>query len=191
MNIVHEPGSYYYRRGNVPKIIENIREIILAKGKEMLLEESYSAFNIRKLAKSCGLGLGTLYNYFENKEVLVYNIFLNDWEITMKLADKLKDERLPIREKLHIIYTSLEAFVSQYLSVFWEMSDSSKTGCPQDHYDELQKKIKNLILSEQGSININTNADIDKLSSFIMSNMLSNIKFKYLSFDEMMDFIKI
>ena len=175
----------------MPKIIENIRETILEKGKEMLLEESYNDFNIRKLAKNCEIGLGTLYNYFNNKEVLVYHIFLSDWESTMKLADELKEKKLPIRKKLHMRYISLETFVSQYLRVFWEISVSSQTGCPHDRYVELHKKIKGLILAEQNLGNINTNTDIDKLAYFIMSNMLNNIKLKHLTFDEMMDYIKI
>jgi AcrR family transcriptional regulator len=170
----------------VPKIIENIKENILIKGKEMLLEGSYRDFNIRKLAKNCEIGIGTLYNYFENKEVLVYNIFLSDWESTMNLADEMKEERLPIREKLYRIYTSLETFVSQYLRTFWEMSDGSQTGCPDNHYNELHKKIRDILLAEQ-----NSNIDIDKLSHFILSSMLNNIKSKNLTFDEMMDFIKI
>lgn len=175
----------------MPKILENIRETILAKGKEMLIEENYNNFNIRKLAKNCEIGLGTLYNYFDNKEVLVYHIFLSDWESTMKLCDKLKEEKIPIREKLKMIYISLETFVSQYLRVFWEMSDSSETRCPHNHYLELHKKIKELILAEQNIGNINTNTDIDKLSYFIMSNMLNNIKFKHLTFDEMMNYINL
>lgn len=175
----------------MPKIIENIREIILEKGKEMLLEESYGSFNMRKLAKSCGLGLGTLYNHFENKEMLVYHIFISDWENTIELADKMKDEKLPIREKLNRIYISLETFVSQYMGVFWEMSGGRQSRCPSDRYDELHTQIENIILSEQACGNININTDADKLSYFIMSNMLNNISSKYLTFDEMMDFIKI
>jgi AcrR family transcriptional regulator len=175
----------------VPKIIENIRETILVRGKEMLLEESYNNFNIRKLAKNCEIGLGTLYNYFDNKEVLVYHIFLSDWESTMKLADELKEEKLPIREKLRLIYTSLETFVSQYLRIFWEISDGGQKGIPHDHYVELHKKVKELILIERKLGNIDTNTDIDKLAFFIMSNMLNNIKLKHLTFDEMMDYIKI
>ncbi len=175
----------------MPKIIENIRGIILAKGKEMLLQESYGNFNIRKLAKSCGLGLGTLYNHFESKERLVYNIFLSDWENTIALAGQMKEEKLPIREKLNRIYISLETFVSQYMRIFWEMAEGPQAGCPSDRYDELHNKIKDIILAEQACGNININTDIDKLSYFIMSSMLNNIKSRYLTFDEMMDFIKI
>lgn len=174
----------------MPKIIENIREIILEKGKEMLLEGSYKNFNIRKLTKSCGLGLGTLYNHFENKEMLVYHIFLSDWENTIELADKMKEEKLPVREKLNRIYLSMETFVSQYIRIFWEMAEGSKSAIPSDRYDELHSKIKDIILAEQACGKININTDIDKLSYFIMSSMLSNIKFKYLTFDEMMDLIK-
>lgn len=175
----------------MPKILENIRETILVKGKEMLLEENYNNFNIRQLAKNCEIGLGTLYNYFDNKEVLVYHIFLSDWESTMKLCDELKKEKLPLREKLHRIYLSLETFVSQYLRVFWEMSDSSKTRCPHDNYVDFHKKIKELILDEQNLGNISNNTDIDKLAHFVMSNMLNNIKSEYLTFDEMMDYINL
>lgn len=175
----------------MPKIIENIREMILAKGKEMLLEGNYSNFNIRELAKNCGLGLGTLYNHFENKEMLVYHIFLSDWENTIELTDKMKEEKLPIREKLNRIYISLETFVSQYMRVFWEMAEGRKSGCPEDRYDELHGKIKDIILAEQAWGNVKIDGDIDKLAYFIMSNMLNNIKSEYLTFDEMMDFIKI
>lgn len=174
----------------MPKIIENIREIILEKGKEMLLEGSYRDFNIRKLAKNCGLGLGTLYNHFENKEMLVYQIFLSDWEDTIELANTLKEEKLPMREKLNRIYLSMETFVSQYIRVFWEMAEGSKSAIPSDRYDELHGKIKDIILAEQACGNLKSQLDIDKLSYFIMSSMLSNIKFKYLTFDEMMDLIK-
>lgn len=175
----------------MPKIIENIKETILLNGKEMLLEGSFSDFSIRKLAKKCEIGTGTIYNYFENKEVLVYQIFLSDWEGTMRLADEMKEQKLPMREKLHRIYISLETFVSQYLKFFWEMADGSQSGCPNIYYDEFHKKIKDIFLAEQNLGNINTNKDIDKLSFFVMSSMLNNIKLKYLTFDEMMDFIKI
>ena len=171
----------------MPKIIENIKETILTKGKEMLLEESYKDFNIRRLAKNCEIGIGTLYNYFENKEVLIHNIFLSDWENTINLADEMKKEKLPVREKLYKIYISLETFVSQYLRIFWEMSDGSQSSCPDNHYEELHKKIKDILLGEQNF----ENTDIDKLSHFILSNMLNNIKLKHLTFGEMMDFIKI
>lgn len=191
MNIVHEHGSYDFRRNKMPKIIENIKETILEKGKEMLLEGSYSSFNIRNLAKRCGLGLGTIYNHFENKEVLVYHIFLSDWENTIELADEMKEENLPIREKLNRIYISLETFASNYMRVFWEMSGGSQSGCPSNRYDELHNKIEDIISVEQARGNININTDIDKLSYFIMSNMLNNLKSKYLTFDEMMDFINV
>ena len=175
----------------MPKIIENIKENILVKGKEMLLTGNYSDFNIRSLAKNCNIGLGTLYNYFENKEVLAYQIFKSDWEKTLKLAVDLKTESIPLREKLSIIYSSLETFVSQYLNIFREMSDGGQKGCSHDHYLELHTRLKELLDQEQGAGSIQNSFATDKLSYFIMSNMLTNIKLRHLTFNEMVEFIKI
>jgi AcrR family transcriptional regulator len=175
----------------VPKVIENIRDNILIKGKEMLLTGNYSDFNIRSLAKNCDIGLGTLYNYFENKEVLAYYIFKSDWEKTLQLIVELKAEKFSFKEKLRKIYSSLETFISQYLNIFREMSDGGHKECTHDHYLEMQTQLKELIEEEQKSGSIHNNIGADKLSYFIMSSMFTAIKLKHLTFDEMVECIRI
>ncbi len=63
----------------MPKIIENAREMLLADAKRRISENGYESLTVRELAKSCGLGLGTVYNYFPSKEMLIATLLLEEW----------------------------------------------------------------------------------------------------------------
>ena len=51
----------------MPKIIENIREKLLEEARRQVMEEGYEAMTIRSVAGACGVGVGTVYNYFSSK----------------------------------------------------------------------------------------------------------------------------
>lgn len=55
----------------MPKILENIRELLLQEAKRQVFENGYSSLTIRSVAGACGIGVGTVYNYFESKDALV------------------------------------------------------------------------------------------------------------------------
>ena len=55
----------------MPKIIENVREQLLAEAKKQVFEHGYADTTIRSVARACGLGVGTVYNYFSSKEMLI------------------------------------------------------------------------------------------------------------------------
>jgi AcrR family transcriptional regulator len=190
MNIVHEHCSY---KGSIqmPKIIENIREVILENGKQMLLEGKYSEFNLRTLAKKCGLGLGTFYNYFSSKEDLAFRIFMNDWDKTLNLVDDLKNKNLTFKEKLFQINQSLERFLGQYIKVFREIAGDGMKSCPVDYYEEIVKKLGELVEIEKKSGTIKSEISSDKLAYFILLNMFECIKNGYMNFEELFECMRI
>lgn len=63
----------------MPKIIQNVREQLLAETKRQIRETGYTATTIRSVAKGCGLGIGTVYNYFESKDMLIASFMAEDW----------------------------------------------------------------------------------------------------------------
>ena len=67
----------------MPKILENIREILLQEAKRQVFENGYSSLTIRSVASACGIGVGTVYNYFESKDALVAGFMLEDWGTCM------------------------------------------------------------------------------------------------------------
>ena len=63
----------------MPKIIENLEMRLLQEAKRQVEEIGYSAMTIRSVAKECGVGVGTVYNYFPSKDALLATYMLEDW----------------------------------------------------------------------------------------------------------------
>ncbi len=64
----------------MPKIIENIRERLLVEARRQVMQNGYGSMTIRSVAKECGVGVGTVYNYFSSKDMLVAGFMLEDWQ---------------------------------------------------------------------------------------------------------------
>ena len=72
----------------MPKIIENLREQILEEAKKQLMEGGYAKTTIRSVASACGIGVGTVYNYFRSKELLISTFMLEDWyKCTIRMSE--------------------------------------------------------------------------------------------------------
>ena len=55
----------------MPKIIDNLREALIKEAKYQVNKYGYAGMTIRSVAKECGIGIGTIYNYFKSKEDLI------------------------------------------------------------------------------------------------------------------------
>ena len=65
----------------MPKIIENLKDRLIAEAEKQIEESGYGAVTIRSVAKACGVGVGTVYNYFPSKETLIATHLLVDWKL--------------------------------------------------------------------------------------------------------------
>ena len=63
----------------MPKIIENLETRLIQEAKRQIEESGYSAMTIRSVAAGCGVGVGTVYNYFPSKDDLLATYMLSDW----------------------------------------------------------------------------------------------------------------
>ena len=52
----------------MPKIIENLKDRLIAEAEKQIAESGYGAVTIRSVAKACGVGVGTVYNYFPSSK---------------------------------------------------------------------------------------------------------------------------
>lgn len=71
----------------MPKIIDNARAQILDTARRHAMEKAYSGLSMREVAKESGVSVGTLYNYFENKETLFATFMLDDW---LQIIEEIK-----------------------------------------------------------------------------------------------------
>ncbi len=178
----------------MPKIIENARQNLILEGKKLLLNKSYKDLSIREIAKNCSIGIGTFYNYFSTKDELVSEIFREDWRKVSGRVDGLKHSDESCKEKFRKIYTSLEMFVSNYLSIFYEMAmlKGYNYECKEaNKFDVLYSSISELIDIEKSRGNIKSKLSSQKLAQFIVSNLIYLNKNRYMSFDELYDSLKL
>ena len=107
----------------MPKIIENVREQLLAEAKRQIFEHGYADTTIRSVAGGCGVGVGTVYNYFKSKEMLIATFVYEDWK---KYLSDMKN--LPCDESRVLIkgiYHALKDFAAQNAKLFSD-ADAAK-----------------------------------------------------------------
>ena len=178
----------------MPKVIENLRESIILGAKNILLTQGFKDLSIREIAKSCNIGTGTFYNYFSTKEELVAEIFREDWKKVSTLVEELKLTEEPCKEKFRKIYISIGMFVSNYISIFYEMATLNGNDCrckKNNRYDVLYTKISELLDIEKAKGNVISTLSSYKLAELIVSNLMYINKNKFISFDDLYDNLKI
>ena len=88
---------------------EQKRTDIACACKEILLENGIKNLTISHIAKTAGIGKGTVYEYFENKEDIVFEIitvFISEYE--QRLLDVLKKD-ISTKEKIfYFLYIGFE-----------------------------------------------------------------------------------
>lgn len=100
----------------MPKIIENVREQLLAVAKKQIEERGYANTTIRSVAGECGLAVGTVYNYFRSKDMLIATFVVEDWN--SYLSDIRGAQISDPRMALHNIYDALIHFSEKHRSLF-------------------------------------------------------------------------
>jgi AcrR family transcriptional regulator len=133
------------RRMAMPKIIENIREELLAETKRQIGDRGYSNTTIRSVADACGIGVGTVYNYFPTKDILVATAVSLDWQVEL---DKMAS--LPNNDPKLLfggIFDSLRDFANKNRSLFSDVDVTQVVSSTYStHHKFLRKQIANCIV---------------------------------------------
>ena len=94
------------------------KETILGTAKEILLNGDVADFTIRAVAKRSGVSIGTVYNYYESKDMLAASVMLEDW---FSVLDDIRAgccRAGSLCEALELMHEQLEFFGRKYRSVW-------------------------------------------------------------------------
>ena len=106
----------------MPKIIENLPQRLAEEARRQIEQFGFSAMTIRSVAKGCGVGVGTVYNYYPSKEALVATFMLSDWKNCVAQIQACADESQTPEPVLRTIHEKLRLFMEQYDPIFRDAS---------------------------------------------------------------------
>ena len=102
----------------MPKIIQNAREQLLATAQKQIAERGYAATTIRSVARECGLAVGTVYNYFKSKDLLIASFMAADWQnCIQKIAACPTEDTEPF---FFCVYQEISGFAARPHALFYD-----------------------------------------------------------------------
>ena len=129
----------------MPKIIENARETLICEAKRQVAERGYKATTIRSVAEGCGMAVGTVYNYFPSKDMLIAGFILDDW---LAMLNALKQyEYTSAEDYLFAIYSHLVGFARKHERLFTDKDAmSAYSSAFYEKHKLLRRQLAELIL---------------------------------------------
>ena len=126
----------------MPKIIENLKDRLIAEAKRQIEEAGYGAVTIRSVASSCGVGIGTVYNYFPSKEDLIATHLLEDWSVCVDTIRREAQLSETAESVLRCIYEQLTGFAARHQAIFRdEAAASGFAGSFSQYHDRLRSQL--------------------------------------------------
>jgi AcrR family transcriptional regulator len=175
------------------RIIENPKQLILSKAKEILYKEGYSKLSMRSLSKECNIALGTIYNYYPGKKELVIEMMTEYWQSFLCSVQNIANSDENIYTKLHNIFSELGVFIESFRQ-YWltpELYDSPEyveSGLKKEYVfiEKLIVIVEAILVKEQLKNNIKLKQGTYETSNFIIMNFITMVQmplFKYSSFE--------
>ena len=126
----------------MPKIIENLKDRLIAEAEKQIVESGYAAVTIRSVAKACGVGVGTVYNYFPSKEALIATHLLIDWRLCVDTITSTAERATDPKPVLQCIYQQLVSFADRHQAIFRdEAAAASFAGSFSQYHDLLRSQL--------------------------------------------------
>lgn len=93
------------------------KEAILKACREIVSEEGLPALNMRAVAQRCGVALGSIYNYFSDKDELVLETIESVWRDIFHMDSRDRDG-LSFTETVQWIFDSVRRAAGEYPNFF-------------------------------------------------------------------------
>ena len=147
----------------MPKIISDIKVNILKETKAQILENGYSKVTIRSIANKLNLAVGTIYNYFPSKDMIVATFMLEDWNVVL---EKIQNDIFEVKDKIKVIYDGLLEFIVSYDYIFCDSS-------AEQNYAIMSKKYHNIFRNQIVELIVKNNITSNFVATFLAQNLIT------------------
>ena len=102
----------------MPKIIENLEQRLKDAAGEQVREVGHAAMTIRSVASACGVGVGTVYNYFSSKDDLLASSMQDDWIACVASMEEVANSETTAEAVARAVYDGLVDFSRRHDHIF-------------------------------------------------------------------------
>lgn len=179
------------------RVIENPKQLILNKAKEILYNEGYSKLNMRTLSRACDIALGTIYNYYPTKKALVIEMMADYWKHFLYSVQKTADTNLDIYAKFSSIFNELKAFIESFRQ-YWltpELYASPEfiEGGLREEYAFIERLViivEGILVKEHAENKIQIKLGTRETANFIIMNLITIVQMPLFTYESFELFLK-
>ena len=118
----------------MPKIIENLENLLMEEAERQIRKNGYRAVTIRSVAAEAGVGVGTVYNYFPSKDALLASFMLTDWQKCMDRISRSADHADTPEPVIRTMHEQLCRFTQQHEGIICDEGASTSFAGSFRHY---------------------------------------------------------
>lgn len=132
---MEENQQYPSRMKKIPLQVRSQQKVekILQTAKQIIFNEGIQELNTNKIASYSGVTVGSIYQYFEDKEAIIYELYrkcLDEiFQHYCQLSESLKDETNPTRFFMEIA-KDFSSVIGKSQYGYWRLFDVSKIHYP-------------------------------------------------------------
>jgi len=122
------------------KINEETRQLILKSAREILATEGVEKLNMRRVAISCDIGLGTIYNYYKSKEEIIKEVVHSQY---ISIFERLKldiSKENDTYGKLKKVFEAMRSFYLELQSISIDKIFSLISKVNDDDKEKIQRE---------------------------------------------------
>ena len=123
----------------MPKIIENLEQRLKEAAKQQIREVGYGTMTIRSVATACGIGVGTVYNYYPSKDALLAAWLLEEWKGCISLVEAESAAAAQPEAVARCIHDHLMDYVWRHRYVFQDEAARASCGGSYRQYHPLMR----------------------------------------------------
>lgn len=165
----------------MPKIIPNVKGRVLGYVKEQLLAGRSRSISIIDIANACNIATGTVFNYFESKDMIFATIILEDWNAALaKMRENSKNAE-STSAAIDAIYAALKEFVDTYRAAWKDYtSNGNILNIMGVHHSVLRGQLMEIICG----LELPECKDKQMLALIIIENLLWIVRDGNVSYEE-------
>ncbi|WMJ80879.1 TetR/AcrR family transcriptional regulator [Clostridium sp. MB40-C1] len=143
----------------MPKQYDGLEKKILDCAEKKFIHSSYSEVSMRKIAKDLNISVGTIYNYYSNKDHLFISVLKYSWDKTFSILKEVTNSNYNVEKKLELFFKS----------IFNELN--RRNGIGRQIF-----KIQEMALKDISTTNKIKNSSENEFTKFIQDSLMIHLK---------------